>query len=445
MAKKVKIAALFVIAAILVATFSAISVVQAKTIKGVSQFEVTEEGNVDSCKLKWSKVGGADGYYIHRLNKETGDFEKFYTVEDGKAKEQTLTNLDPATVYQFKIQAFKNYRDKELQSDMSQALTVYTKPQQLAVKVESEEAGKLSVSWQADAHVSGYELQYSKDPAFSEEATQTQKIGDPAAGSYTVESLEEKAEYAVRVRAVLQVNEKKTAYGDWSESAAATVAETMQMPADIDQDKPMVALTFDDGPAYNGATERILDVLEKYHARATFFMVGSRINKKTSPFLKREQSLGCELGNHTYDHEHYGSKVTAADISKCSDAVEKAAGKRPTAFRCPGGRISAVMQDTSKKENMLIAYWSVDTEDWKSKNPSKIYDKATKNVYDGSIILMHDIYTTTADAVEKIVPKLIKDGYQLVTVSELIEAKTGKKPEAGQQYVDYKTINNHTK
>ena len=206
----------------------------------------------------------------------------------------------------------------------------------------------------------------------------------------------------------------------------------------------MVALTFDDGPAFDGSTGRILDVLEKYGARATFFMVGTRINDNTKKYLKRELELGCELGNHTYNHDHYGKAVTEADVVKCSDAVYKACGKRPTAFRCPGGNMSSVMQNTAKKEGMIIAYWSVDTEDWKSRNPAQIISQAEHGAYDGSIILMHDIYGSTADAVEKIVPALVKKGYQIVTVSEMIQAKTGKAPQAGQQYIDYKTINNNT-
>ena len=206
----------------------------------------------------------------------------------------------------------------------------------------------------------------------------------------------------------------------------------------------MIALTFDDGPPYSQSSERILDVLEKYNARATFFMVGT--NAADHPDnLKRKVEMGCEIGNHTYTHQHYGKNVTAADVSKASDAIYKACGVRPTAFRSPGGNTTETIRNECKKEGMALYYWSIDTEDWKSRNADKVYSSVMKNVKDGDIILMHEIYGSTADAVEKLVPALIKKGYQLVTCQELIQAKTGKNPQPGQQYYNGNTINNETK
>ena len=109
-----------------------------------------------------------------------------------------------------------------------------------------------------------------------------------------------------------------------------------------------------------------------------------------------------------------------------------------------GGIVTPTIRKECKKEGMALAYWSVDTEDWRSKDKDKIYKNIIKYAYDGSIVLMHDIYPSTADAVEKVVPELIAKGYQIVTVSELIAAKTGENPKPGNQYVDYKTINNNT-
>lgn len=442
MANKVRVAASVLILAILVATFSAVSVVQAKTVKAVERLEVAQQGEQTECTLDWHRVKGADGYQIFQYNNEKQAFDQVQTVEGKKNNRVQIKNLTPATVYRFKVRAYKNYRDKEYTGDFSPEVTAYTVPGAPKLEASSLSEGAMNLRWSAEAGAAGYQLQYARDKDFDGEDTKTREF-QPAKNAVVLEKLAEKATYYVRVRGSVAVGEDKK-FGPWSDVQSVQIAETVKLPANIDKDKPMVALTFDDGPAFNGSTGRILDVLEKYGARATFFMVGTRINDNTKKYLKRELELGCELGNHTYNHDHYGHQVTEADVVKCSDAVYKACGKRPTAFRCPGGNMSDVMQKTAKKEGMLIAYWSVDTEDWKSKDPAKIISQSENGVYDGSIILMHDIYSTTADAVEKLVPALVKKGYQIVTVSEMIQAKTGKAPQAGQQYIDYKTINNNT-
>lgn len=441
MANRVRVIALFLVLAILAATFGAVSVVQAKTVKTVDALEVTEEGKETDCTLRWHRVKGADGYQIFQSSGDKESFAQVKTVEGKKNNQVQLEKLTPATVYRYKVRAYKIYRDKEYTGDFSPEVTAYTVPGAPKVEVSSLAEGSMNLRWSTDAGAAGYQLQYALNKDFGDDT----KTADYKAGqnSTVLEKLTEKATYYVRMRGSVTVG-KDTKYGPWSEVKSVKIAETARMSANIDKDKPMVALSFDDGPAFDGSTGRILDVLEKYGARATFFMVGTRINNNTKKYLKRELELGCELGNHTYNHDHYGKTVTEADVIKCSDAVYKACGKRPTAFRCPGGNMSSVMQNAAKKEGMIIAYWSVDTEDWKSRNPAQIISRAENGVYDGSIILMHDIYSTTADAVEKIVPALVKKGYQIVTVSEMIQAKTGKAPQAGQQYIDYKTINNNT-
>lgn len=444
MVKKIRTAAFFLIIIILISAFSGIAVLKAKEVDGVDKVQVVKQGMVDSCEISWNKVSGANGYYIYAFNQENEKFEKIANVEDGKTLKYILKDLTPSTIYRLKVQAYKNFRDTEYTGDMSSECKIYTSPSQVVVDANSVSAGVMAVNWQNDAAVSGYEIQYSPKKEFDEKETSVETVDDPNSNTYDLKGLEEQKEYFVRVRGYFAVDEKTTAYAEWSEIQSATIAKTVKLPDHIDPNKPMLALSFDDGPAFNSATKRILDTLEKYGARATFYMVGSRISKSTKVHLDRQIKLGCELGNHTYDHKRYGKKVTASDISKCSDVIFDAVGQRPTSFRCPGGNMSSTIQKQAKKENMMIAHWTVDTQDWKSKDAKKIYNRATKLAYDGCIILMHDIYEPTADAVEKIVPALIEQGYQLVTVSELIQAKTGKPAKAGQQYLDYKTINNNT-
>lgn len=441
MARKIRIISLCALLLILAATFTAIYIVDSTDVDTVTSFKVAEEGKTDNCTLQWKHVSGADGYKIFIFDNEKNDFVPYASVDNGKTNKQVIKDLAPSTIYRFRMLAYKLFMGKEYDGELSHEITAYTVPSKPEIEVRSASPGNMTVEWKSDASASYYQMEYGKNENFSKDSTEAKDVPTKRSSS-VVDSLEEQQNYYVRVRGCLQVNGDDV-YGEWSDVKNIKIAETQRMK-DIDKDKPMVALSFDDGPAFNGSTGRILDTLEKYGARATFFMVGSRINDSTEKYLKRELELGCELGNHTYDHSNYGKKVTASDVSKCSDAVYKAVGEYPTAFRCPGGIISKTMRHEAKKEGMVIAYWSVDTEDWKSKNASKILSTAKSHVYDGCIILMHDIYSTTADAVEKLVPYLIEKGYQVVTVSELIQAKTGKAPQAGEQYVDATTINNNT-
>lgn len=200
----------------------------------------------------------------------------------------------------------------------------------------------------------------------------------------------------------------------------------------IDPNKPMVALTYDDGPSPT-ATNAILDVLEKYNAVATFYDVGYRVAQYPD-VVKREAALGCEVGSHSYDHKDF-NKLTAAqiqaDVKQVNEAFAKA-GVKPTSFRPPYGNTNATVQANVP---LPIVTWSVDTLDWKTRNVDSILNevKAAGNL-DGKVILLHGIYDTTAQATAKLVPMLQEQGYQLVTVSELIQYKHNETPQAGKLY-----------
>ncbi len=190
---------------------------------------------------------------------------------------------------------------------------------------------------------------------------------------------------------------------------------------EVDPSKPMIALTFDDGPHAKN-TMRILDALEKVGGRATFFVLGELIDGK-SDVLKRASDMGCEIGNHSFDHSNF-TKISAdkmkEQLSKTSNLVKAATGKGTTLTRIPYGSVNDTIR--SVVGTPMIG-WSLDTRDWESRNADKVVDKVLKDVKDGDIIIMHDIYSSTADAVERIIPELRKKGYQLVTVSELMEAR----------------------
>ena len=190
----------------------------------------------------------------------------------------------------------------------------------------------------------------------------------------------------------------------------------------IDPNKPMIALTFDDGPS-KSATTRILDVLEKYDARATFFVVGSRVDSYKNQ-IKRAYNLNCEIGNHSYNHKTLTSLSKDSlkwELSETDRKVKAITGVSPVLMRPPGGSYKT---DTVRKNTAYpIIMWSIDTRDWESRNSTAVANHIKSKAYDGAIILMHDLYDSTATATEIVVPWLISQGYQLVTVSEMMEAR----------------------
>lgn len=185
----------------------------------------------------------------------------------------------------------------------------------------------------------------------------------------------------------------------------------------VDPTKPMVALTYDDGP-YSPATNRILDALEAVDGRATFFVVGNRVAGCAS-VVRRACALGCQIGNHSWDHTDLTS-LSEADVrlqvAQCNEAVEEVTGQAPTMMRPVGGAVNAAVCEAVDYPMIL---WSIDTQDWLTGDADQTLHAVLDQVKDGDIILMHDLYVTTAEASERIIPALVERGFQLVTVEEL--------------------------
>lgn len=205
----------------------------------------------------------------------------------------------------------------------------------------------------------------------------------------------------------------------------------------IDPSKPMVALTFDDGPDVQ-VDGVLMDELEKVNGRATFFVVGQRVEKFPED-IKNTVERGHEIGNHSYDHDIHlsskGQEYIRNEFDKTDDAVEKAAGVRPALVRLPGGNISNDVKAVVKKP---LIFWSIDTEDWRSRDAVKTQNSILSQVKDGDIVLMHALYLSTAQACKTVIPELHARGYQLVTVSELIHFR-GQNVQGGNG-VQYKSF-----
>ncbi|MCI8669133.1 MAG: polysaccharide deacetylase family protein [Lachnospiraceae bacterium] len=191
----------------------------------------------------------------------------------------------------------------------------------------------------------------------------------------------------------------------------------------IDPGKPMVALTFDDGPA-GSKTGRLLDALEQYGAHATFFIVGNRIPGDEEN-IKRAAALGCEVGNHSYSHAKLTSLDDASvanEIHSVAETIKSLTGQNTVICRPPYGAVDERVQAVVDAPVIL---WSIDTRDWETRNAAQTIANIQQNVQDGDIILMHDIHAESVDAAVQIIPWLQQQGYQLVTVSELAYYKRG--------------------
>ena len=214
-------------------------------------------------------------------------------------------------------------------------------------------------------------------------------------------------------------------------TTAATVVTApafVNQSGSIDPAKPMVALTFDDGPG--GQTNGILDTLECYGAHATFFVVGQSINEETGAVMQRAVGLGCEIGSHSFDHANLtklSPEQLQQTVQQTDDRIFNAIGQYPHFLRPPYGAFDANVQ---QQVNKPLAFWSVDTKDWKTRNTASTVSAALGSIEDGDVVLMHDIYPETAAAAAQIVPSLIQQGYQLVTLSELTYYR-GLEPENG--------------
>ena len=240
--------------------------------------------------------------------------------------------------------------------------------------------------------------------------------------TYTDKSVKKGKYYSYKVVASYQV-EEQIIKGKYSKECKV-LADT------IDPKKKMVALTFDDGPG--PYTKAIVKCLKKNDGRATFFVLGQKVDSYKDT-VKEAYKIGCEIGNHSYDHSNLANLSGAGikeQMKKTDKKVKKVIGKNTTVMRPPYGSTSSSVKSSVGKPLIL---WSIDTLDWKTRSKSKTVSAVMNNVKDGDIILMHDIHEPTKEANLTLIPKLRKQGYQLVTVSELAKYR-GHKLTKGRTY-----------
>lgn len=357
--------------------------------------------------ISWTKMSTATSYRIYRKVGGSSDWDLIKKISGNSTTSYTDKNVKDGKTYSYRVMQIKN---PEKGSYLKDGVTIqFIK----APKLSAEHSPKgIVLSWNKAKVGSGYQVQRKAEgekkwttlATLDSIKTVTYRDSKPVYGK--------KNSYRIVVKDANLFSDACSLYG-------------------INPKKKMVALTYDDGP-YTPVTNHILDVLEDNNARATFFVVGSRVSTYKD-CIKREVKLGCEIGNHTYNHTiltSVSASTIKSEISKTNEAVKKITGQAPKIVRTPGGAVNSTVK---ANVDYPMFNWSVDTLDWKYRNSSSVVSSIKSNVRDGSIILMHDLYGSTGNATEEIVPWLIKNGYQLVTVSELMAVK-GIDVQEGQLY-----------
>ena len=199
----------------------------------------------------------------------------------------------------------------------------------------------------------------------------------------------------------------------------------MNNPTPVDPSKPMLALTFDDGPSAH--TERLLDAFAANGGKGTFFVVGNMIDGRVEA-LRRMAAEGHEIGGHSWDHRQL-TKLSTEELTdqfmSTRAKIYSITGLDATTMRPPYGSCDDQVKAKAEKLGIALINWSVDTLDWKYKDADTVYKAVMDGAKDGAIILCHDLHKTTVDAMERAIPALIAEGYQLVTVTELLSSDGG--------------------
>ena len=224
-----------------------------------------------------------------------------------------------------------------------------------------------------------------------------------------------------------------------SAEETSSVEETTYPPVDYPTPDKRIALTFDDGPS-SVYTAEILDILKKYHAKATFFVVGYQLSSSKGEILSRMVEEGHEIGNHSNTHPSSLTELSAEELSTEIKSVNEAISALTDGYECtllrpPGGNINGETLDRIYAEGirMHTILWDSDTRDWefngKVNSGEMTEEKAIEEAMalalsrakDGSIMLMHDIKEITPALLENLLDTLSKNGYEFVTVSELFD------------------------
>ena len=237
--------------------------------------------------------------------------------------------------------------------------------------------------------------------------------------STSVESQDDSEESSAEVENNQDESEENSSENTSSESATVEDENYIVQPSENTGEK-LVAITFDDGPTNN--TDRVLEMLERYNAKATFFLIGVNISAKQQQ-VTNIYNAGHQIGNHTYNHSNlvkFGTNGIINEINSTDNLIASITGQRPTSMRPPFGSYNESVANVLASTGHSVIMWDIDPRDWDVKNTATVTNHVLERVQDGSIILLHDFYDTSVDAAENILSTLSAQGYKFVTVDELL-------------------------
>lgn len=356
-------------------------------------------------KLKWKKVKGAAEYVVLRSTEKDSGFHSIY-----KTKKGTVSYMDtgraPGKVYYYRLAAFSEGRKSRADSRVVSGRSL----EQVKLTGISNVSGSrnLVIQWESVAGADHYQI-VRKNAATGKYEKAGSVKGNKV--TFTDKNRVGGTVYTYCVYAADAFGGR----GNYSEA---------QSQMAIDQNKKMIALTYDDGPS--AFTPIVLDALAKHGGHATFFVVGNKVNRYAGS-VRRAVSMGCEIGNHTYDHSNLKNLSTVqvqSVLNQTNQAVKNQSGFQIRLVRPPYGSYNSVV---SAAAGMPIIMWSIDTLDWKTRSTSATIQCVQQKAYDGAVVLMHDLHQPTALAADAVVKYLKNAGYQLVTISELAAYRGGLK------------------
>lgn len=203
----------------------------------------------------------------------------------------------------------------------------------------------------------------------------------------------------------------------------------------VERDNKAIALSFDAAWG-NEDTQLLIDILNSYNVKATFFLVGDWVDRYPES-VKQLYDAGMEIGNHSNTHAHYTKLSTdgiTADVSACNEKIQAVTGQSPTLFRCPYGEYDDHVVSAINSMGMHVIQWDVDSLDWKDLSAKEIYERVTSRAAPGSICLFHNAALHTPEALPSIIEYLLSEGYSIVPISQLIYTENYTIDHTGRQW-----------